>query len=539
MIDDKKLITQLLGTDLIDPAGLKKGIEISEQQGVALYDVVIEQQLVDERSVVELASQILNVPCVHLDEHQLDEETARLIPAEVATNHNALPLKVLNENGQRVLQLAMTDPIDVMAMDEIAGHVDVDIRPVLAGPVDLKDAIDRVYGDDEDDLIVLSDDDVIELDEAEEEEAQEEAVISLSTGVRDSFELEESFQGSKARFEVSQAPFMGEGEGGLVDESSFSFEDAEPAVFSTDDDDEPGGDEPATMESEPVEDSDSWASMFEDADADARESNSGPAQQQPLRQDGIDDGDDPVSIEMRDRPSGGVLDAVDNSRDANEISRPAFSQHPAITGSNTDGTVVGTPAELGDWELDEDLEKSGTARLRTGPGQTADDSAPDDSAPTTGVGPPVDLDEQQTTDNYDQQATDDEPAINQTQIGVGTHDLDELQFDDPSADADTEDADDDTTKESSDPLAAKLRTALKKASAERNQDNPQAESAHEIDDEQTAAPPAEQEETKRSVAVAIPDSVDSDELLRALITLLIEQKVLSAADVTALIDDLH
>lgn len=180
MIDDKQLIAQLLASDLIDPTCLKEGLELAEQEQSTLYNVLLSHRLLDEQDVVATASEILNVPSIHLQEADLDEDIAHLIPFDLAMSSQTLPLEVIEDGGMEVLKLAMTDPIDVMAMDEIASHIGIDIRPVLAGPADLKNAIDKLYGDVDDDEeeeildlddVILEDDDIIELDDMELEDS--------------------------------------------------------------------------------------------------------------------------------------------------------------------------------------------------------------------------------------------------------------------------------------------------------------------------------------------------------------------------------
>ena len=100
----------------------------------------------DERAIVELVAKTLNLPCVHLHELELDERVSALLPPSIARRNGVLPLQLQGRGENEQLLLAMEDPLDIMAMDEIAAHVSINIQPVLVGPLDLGRALDRVYG---------------------------------------------------------------------------------------------------------------------------------------------------------------------------------------------------------------------------------------------------------------------------------------------------------------------------------------------------------------------------------------------------------
>ena len=386
MIDDKQLISQLLASDLIDQKSLREGLELAEKRDRTLYDVLIFEDLVDEHSVVTIASTILNVPCVALDDSEIDRETAQIIPAALATSSQSLPLELSEDDGVQVLKLAMTDPIDVMAMDEIASHTGVDIRPVLVGPADLQQAIEKLYGGKS-----KEEGDALELDEV------------VSDG--DIFELSDE---------------------DLTTNEAHDFDEGPELVNA-----------PGAM----VSDEDSWAAMFDDDEEQESSPQTGDT--------GV------ISQEMRDRPPTGVLEVMEEDLDDDEVyggGNPAFSQHPAMFDTDESGTQIGTPAELGDWELDEALEDSQAGELDD---ESADD---DDSIGGTQLGTPVDPDEWELDDGfYDDEKED---ARDQTSIGLATRgDLDlaslglaeedESDEDAPDEDVPDEDTPDEDTESGS------------------------------------------------------------------------------------------
>lgn len=145
MIDDAQLVQSLLQAGLVDQPTIKEGLRRRTDKSMTLYDVLLQQRLVKERDLVRLVGSILNVASVQLDRTNIQQSVLDLVPASVATRNRVIPLQVLNEQGQQMLVLGMADPLDMLAMDEVATHTGIDIRPVLVGPLELEATLQKVY----------------------------------------------------------------------------------------------------------------------------------------------------------------------------------------------------------------------------------------------------------------------------------------------------------------------------------------------------------------------------------------------------------
>ena len=73
-----------------------------------------------------------------LDGKWVDEQVLALVPAELALKHGCLPLSVTEERGAKVLHLAIQDPGNIEALDEVGFRVGHNVSPVLAGPLSNK-----------------------------------------------------------------------------------------------------------------------------------------------------------------------------------------------------------------------------------------------------------------------------------------------------------------------------------------------------------------------------------------------------------------
>lgn len=146
MIDDAQLARHLLSQGTATQEQLQRGLQLRNITGQPLYHILIENALCREEDIVDAAAHLLSQPCVHLHNFKFDDAVTGLISSSMATRNGVLPLAIEPQEDQSDrLILAMIDPIDIMAMDEISSHTGMDIHPVLAGPKDLRAAIERAY----------------------------------------------------------------------------------------------------------------------------------------------------------------------------------------------------------------------------------------------------------------------------------------------------------------------------------------------------------------------------------------------------------
>ncbi|MFW6057626.1 MAG: hypothetical protein ACOC9W_02110, partial [Persicimonas sp.] len=146
MIDDSQLVEKLAKSDAISNRDLRSGLDFAKDDGTSLYEALIAHELIDERLLVKLVARLLNVPPVWLGDRTPSADVTESIPRSLAVRNRVLPLKrEKSKEGERLV-LAMLDPLDVLAMDEVASHTGVDVRPVFAGPLDLRGGLERAYG---------------------------------------------------------------------------------------------------------------------------------------------------------------------------------------------------------------------------------------------------------------------------------------------------------------------------------------------------------------------------------------------------------
>jgi len=138
----KKLFGELLlETGIITPDQLTKGLERQHQTGERLGRALIALGVREEQIAETLARQ-LGIPIVNLHQQGVDPAAAALLPEPLARKYTVVPVK---RNGSR-LTLAMADPLDVVALDDVSIATGLGVSPVIATVTEIKAAIERAYG---------------------------------------------------------------------------------------------------------------------------------------------------------------------------------------------------------------------------------------------------------------------------------------------------------------------------------------------------------------------------------------------------------
>ncbi|AEE96329.1 GspE/PulE family protein [Mahella australiensis] len=139
----KRLGDLLLESGLITQEQLNTALDIQRRTDDRLGDILVQQGFITERQMFEVLEFQLGIPYVDLDRTFLDIGVVRMVPIQVARTHNAIPVRM----DGNMLWLAMSDPLDIIAMDDIHRITDKDVVPMLADAKAIERAIEQYYGD--------------------------------------------------------------------------------------------------------------------------------------------------------------------------------------------------------------------------------------------------------------------------------------------------------------------------------------------------------------------------------------------------------
>jgi type IV pilus assembly protein PilB len=136
-----KLGELLLKENMVSPQQLQLALNQQKTKGGTLQAAFVGLGFVRDEEIVQLLSRQLRVPSVDLRTFEVDAAVIRMIPAETARKYQVLPLS----RDVKILKLAMADPTNVFAMDDIKFMTGCNVQPLVASESVIEEAIQRYY----------------------------------------------------------------------------------------------------------------------------------------------------------------------------------------------------------------------------------------------------------------------------------------------------------------------------------------------------------------------------------------------------------
>jgi type IV pilus assembly protein PilB len=132
----------LLKENVITPPQLQEALSHQKINGGKLGKALVTLGYVKDDDITALLSRQYGVPSINLDHFEVDAAIIKLIPAETARKYQILPLS----RSGATLTIAMADPTNVFAMDDIKFMTGYNVEPVVASEISLEEATERYYG---------------------------------------------------------------------------------------------------------------------------------------------------------------------------------------------------------------------------------------------------------------------------------------------------------------------------------------------------------------------------------------------------------
>jgi type IV pilus assembly protein PilB len=169
---------------------LQDALTAQQKEGGRLGTHLVKLGFIEDEELVEFLSQRYGVPAINLNEVEVDEGIIKVIPPDVARKYTIIPV---SKAGAK-LTIAMVDPTNVFAMDDIKFMTGYNVEPVVASDSSLRKAIDDYYGSthsielkkvmedladpSEADLEVLDDEEELDLENIQQQ-SEEAPVVRL------------------------------------------------------------------------------------------------------------------------------------------------------------------------------------------------------------------------------------------------------------------------------------------------------------------------------------------------------------------------
>jgi len=182
----EKISEVLISKGWITKEKLDEAIKTQHEKGGDLSEILVSSGLIKENDLLLIFSQELSIPPINLSKYSIDKELISLVPEKVARLYRVIPVSRI---GNR-MAVAMADPLDIFALDDLKILTKYEIDPVIATAKDINDAITTYYGEG------------VSINKIVEDVKAEESVEVVST------EAEERFDVSALAIESKKASIL-------------------------------------------------------------------------------------------------------------------------------------------------------------------------------------------------------------------------------------------------------------------------------------------------------------------------------------------
>lgn len=136
----------LVRAGVLDEFKLNAALAEQKRWGGKIGKILVDMNFVSEDILVKALSKQLAIPLARLDDLQVSDDILKRIDAGFARNNSLCPERMLPD--RRALVVAMADPINIKAIDEVTYRTGLRVEPTLAGERSISIAISRLYGTD-------------------------------------------------------------------------------------------------------------------------------------------------------------------------------------------------------------------------------------------------------------------------------------------------------------------------------------------------------------------------------------------------------
>jgi type IV pilus assembly protein PilB len=143
MAEEKKTFGDfLVGIGVLSADQIKKALQEQKLKGERLEQTILRLGYAKEELILQCLADYFNLPYVDLDTYLIDEKIVKTVPEDTARRHLLIPIFKIGNT----LTIAMTNPLNLLALDEVRNKVKSDVEIAIGAEKKIKKAIEQHYG---------------------------------------------------------------------------------------------------------------------------------------------------------------------------------------------------------------------------------------------------------------------------------------------------------------------------------------------------------------------------------------------------------
>lgn len=144
----KRMGDMLVEERVITDEQLNYAIKEQKKRKLKIGETLVDLGFIDELTIVKVLEKQLKVERIQLASIVIDPEILKLVSEQILRKYMVMPFE-FHKSNPNVLRVAMADPLDIIAIDDIAIITNLKIEPTVATPKEIATAIDKYYGNAE------------------------------------------------------------------------------------------------------------------------------------------------------------------------------------------------------------------------------------------------------------------------------------------------------------------------------------------------------------------------------------------------------
>lgn len=135
----------LVAAGAITEEQLQEGLAKQNETGRKLGNALVDLGFISNDMLITVLTTQLGIDYIELKGAKIEEKVIHMVPENMVTKYQAIPIEIDPDNPN-ILKVAMADPMDIMAMDDIGLVTNLQVEPMLASEEGIRNAIDKYYG---------------------------------------------------------------------------------------------------------------------------------------------------------------------------------------------------------------------------------------------------------------------------------------------------------------------------------------------------------------------------------------------------------
>ncbi len=137
----EKILKIFIDKKLIKETDLEKALKVQREKGGSISNILVDLGCISKNDLMVVLSHELGIPPINLSRYKIDPNVIKLLPKKIAKRYQIMPISKMGNT----LVVAMVDPLNIFAIDDIKAITGYNISPIITTDRDIKEALTQYY----------------------------------------------------------------------------------------------------------------------------------------------------------------------------------------------------------------------------------------------------------------------------------------------------------------------------------------------------------------------------------------------------------